>query len=111
MICKRMKEVLPGIVNLNQSAFVAVRSIMHNIMLSEDLVRLYNRKKITPRYMIKIDLKKVYNTVNWKFLEHLLKATEFLVAFVARIMTCLCSEKFSISLNVNALGSSQVKEA
>lgn len=40
LICQRMREVLLGIVDLNQSAFVAGRSIMHNIMLSEDLMRL-----------------------------------------------------------------------
>lgn len=47
MLCNRLKEVLPTIILHNQSAFVENRTIVQNILICQDLVRLYNRKNST----------------------------------------------------------------
>lgn len=44
ILCMRLKRVLPDIILENQSAFVAGRNIVQNILVCQDLVRLYNRK-------------------------------------------------------------------
>lgn len=56
MLCQR--KVLPDIISTNQSAFVEGRSIAQNILICQDLVRLYNRKNTTKSWLIKIDLRK-----------------------------------------------------
>ncbi|VFQ89754.1 unnamed protein product [Cuscuta campestris] len=50
MICTRLKEVVPHIVNLNQSAFVKGRELLHNVLLCQELAKGYKRKGVTPRY-------------------------------------------------------------
>ncbi|XP_074277773.1 uncharacterized protein LOC141601396 [Silene latifolia] len=58
IICSRLSGVLMDIVSMNQSAFIKDREIVDNILICQDLVRLYGRKTCTPRAMLKIDLKK-----------------------------------------------------
>lgn len=58
ILSNRLKKVLPEIISVNQSAFVAGRSIAQKVLIFQDLVRLYNRKHTTKNCLIKIDLKK-----------------------------------------------------
>ena len=46
MMCNRLKEILHDIIATNQAAFVIDRSTIYNVMIREDLVRLYNRNKV-----------------------------------------------------------------
>ncbi|XP_074298788.1 uncharacterized protein LOC141629726 [Silene latifolia] len=55
---KRLNAVLADIISMNQSAFLQNRNIVDNILICQDLVRLYNRKSCSPRVMMKIDLRK-----------------------------------------------------
>lgn len=56
LICSKLKLVLDFLVDPAQGAFVAGRSIMHNILLCQDLVKQYHRKHYAPTCLIKIDL-------------------------------------------------------
>ncbi|XP_074265722.1 uncharacterized protein LOC141588167 [Silene latifolia] len=77
LLCNRLSEVLPDIVSENQGGFVKGRSIVENILTCQDIVRLYNRKSASPRCLVKIDLKKAYDSVEWEFLHQMLKALKF----------------------------------
>lgn len=66
MVCKRLQKVLPEIISNTQSAFVAGRSIVQNIMICKDLLWLYNRLATTKSCLIKID-----DNVEWKFVEEM----------------------------------------
>ncbi|XP_074290976.1 uncharacterized protein LOC141617708 [Silene latifolia] len=77
IICKRLSGLLVDLININQSAFVKDREIVDNILICQDLVRLYGRKCCTPRAMLKVDLKKAYDTIEWAFLRDMLVALEF----------------------------------
>ncbi|XP_074315444.1 uncharacterized protein LOC141651642 [Silene latifolia] len=65
LLCARMVDILPKIINPAQSSFINGRSIMSNILISQDLVRLYNRKSVSPRCMLKVDLRKAYDSIEW----------------------------------------------
>ena len=51
LICSKLKLVLDFLIDQAQGAFVASRSIMHNILLCQDLVKHYTRK-IMPRVVL-----------------------------------------------------------
>ncbi|XP_048503021.1 uncharacterized protein LOC125498785 [Beta vulgaris subsp. vulgaris] len=58
-------------------AFVKERFIVHNIMVCQDLVRQYGRKKVKESYIMKLHMKKAYNTIDWDFLEEIMYALKF----------------------------------
>lgn len=67
-----MQSVMGDLVGKSQSAFVKGRVIFDNILLSHELVKGYGRNHISPRCMLKIDLQKAYDSVEWPFIKHLL---------------------------------------
>ncbi|XP_062075579.1 secreted RxLR effector protein 78-like [Humulus lupulus] len=91
-------------VQSNQGAFVKGRSIAHNIMIFQDLIKNYGRSATSPRCAIKIDISKAYDTVDWWFIEDLLKALCFPVRFIKWIMTCLENTSYYLLLNGRVQG-------
>lgn len=99
MLCNRLEQILPCIISKNQSAFVASRTIVQNILICQDLVRLYNRKSTTKSCLIKIDLRKAYYYVKWAFVEEMLHALNFPTRFIKWIMACISTPQYIVTIN------------
>ncbi|GJT66824.1 sodium/hydrogen exchanger 6, partial [Tanacetum coccineum] len=72
LIANRVKEGLGDIVSINQSAFVPGRRISDNILLTQELMRNYHRRRGPPRCAFKVDIQKAFDTMDWNFLETIL---------------------------------------
>lgn len=86
-------------VDLGQASFIEGRSIVDNIHLTQELLRKYARKRISPRYMLKVDIQKACDSVDWGFLKQVLLTLNFPLRFVWWIMECVGSTSYSVSLN------------
>ncbi|XP_074267220.1 uncharacterized protein LOC141590534 [Silene latifolia] len=104
VICKRLSKVLPDIVSDSQGGFIKGRNIVENVLICQDLVRLYNRKAASPHCLIKIDLKKAYDSVEWLFLEKMMGALQFPQKFIDMVMVCVSSPSYSLNVNGNHFG-------
>ncbi|XP_062080364.1 uncharacterized protein LOC133785126 [Humulus lupulus] len=59
----------------------------------------YNRKHCSPHYLMKIDISKAYDSIDWDFLENLLKALRFPGHFIKWIMVCLRGTSYCLLMN------------
>jgi len=57
------------------------------------------RKHLSPRCMMKIDLKKAYDSVQWEAVREILTSLKFLNIFIKWIMACITSASFTIHIN------------
>ncbi|XP_062103395.1 uncharacterized protein LOC133814454 [Humulus lupulus] len=105
MLCSRLSEVLPLLVHSNQGAFIKNRSLAHNILIFQDLLKGYTRKHISARCIMKIDLSKAYDTVDWCFVEELLKHLSFPSRFIDWILVCLKRTRYYLLMNGRIQGS------
>ncbi|XP_062075488.1 uncharacterized protein LOC133779554 [Humulus lupulus] len=105
MLCGRLTKVLSLLINQNQGAFVKDRLLAHNILIFQDIIKGYKRKNISPRYVMKIDLSKVYDTIDWQFLEDILNAYCFPSRFIPWVMIYLKGTSYTIFMNGRLQGS------
>ncbi|GKB31530.1 RNA-directed DNA polymerase, eukaryota, reverse transcriptase zinc-binding domain protein, partial [Tanacetum coccineum] len=104
ILTERMKKCLKKLVSQNQSAFIPTRQIQYNILISQELLKGYETKGDPKRISLKIDLQKAYDTVNWCFLEDILRGFSFHDKMVKWIMLCVTTTTFSININGESCG-------
>lgn len=99
MLTKRLRNVMDFLVDPCQAAFVSGRMLNDNVILSHELVKGYGRKGISPRCMFKVDMQKAYDSIEWHFLEKVLKGMQFPASFITWIMQCVKTVTYSIQIN------------
>ncbi|KAK9671811.1 hypothetical protein RND81_12G056000 [Saponaria officinalis] len=102
IIYKTISKILTN--PLKKAAFVYDRSINDNTMLAHELVKGYGRAGASPRYVIKIDIRKAFDSVSWEFLKSALPLYGFPSKFCDWIITCISSTYFSLKINGESAG-------
>nr|GEU60577.1 hypothetical protein [Tanacetum cinerariifolium] len=86
---------LKRLISPNQSAFVPGRSILDNILLTQEIMHNYHLDRGVPRCAFKTDIQKAYDTVDWEFLRATLFGFGFHDRMIAWIMEVCESSNFT----------------
>jgi hypothetical protein len=100
-IANRIKNVLPSIINDQQSAFLPGRLITDNALIVFEAFHYIKRprKKDNGFVGIKLDIAKAYDNLEWNFIENIMRAMGFPPNTINVIMNCIRIVSFSILIN------------
>lgn len=97
-----LKLVLPHVIVREQAGFVSSRCSFDNIIALQEIVHtLENGTNSPPRMIIKLDIEKAYDTLNWSVILAILSKMNFPSLWLSWISTCLHSCSFSLLINGN----------
>lgn len=94
----RLKSLKPDLISLCQSSFIKGRSTQDDIFVMQEILHsLRTKKKNKIGCMVmKLDLEKAYDRVNWNFLEDTLHAFNFPINLIDVIMFHVRNSKSQI---------------
>lgn len=104
LLANRLKIALPEIVSPNQAAFLSNRVMGENIFLVKELLRKYARKRTSSRCVLKVELHKAFDQIEWDFIRWMLNAIGFLPLFFSWLMECITTASYSFIVNGNVYG-------
>ncbi|XP_074300962.1 uncharacterized protein LOC141632303 [Silene latifolia] len=72
--------------------------------MTQNLIKSYNQGAISPRCLIKVDIRKAFDSIQWEFISNMLTGLNFPATFVKWIMGCITSTWFSLKINGSQRG-------
>ena len=74
--------MLPNLISHNPSGFVKARSIIENVLVTQEIVTNIKKRGKPTNVVIKLDLSKAYDRVSWFFIMKVLRKMWFSNDFV-----------------------------
>ncbi|XP_042956358.1 uncharacterized protein LOC122292186 [Carya illinoinensis] len=104
IIVSRLTDLLKKMISQEQGAFIPGRSIFENISLTQEMVHSIHRHTNGGNVLIKLDMSKAYDRVDWNFILHVLDAFGFSSEFCMLIKACITTPWYSVMMNGTSLG-------
>nr|XP_027120463.1 uncharacterized protein LOC113737428 [Coffea arabica] len=104
LVARRLGRVLPTLVSPWQTGFVPGRGITDNILLTQELVMDLDRRLRHPNLMLKLDMEKAYDRIEWPFLLFMLRQFGFQERVVDMFYRLVSNNWFSVLVNGEAAG-------
>lgn len=98
VLAGRLSKVMNSIISTSQSAFVKGRNLVDRAMVINEVVD-FARRANRECLILKVDFEKAYDTVEWSFLEFMLKRVCFCPKWVAWMKACVFGGNMSILVN------------
>ena len=104
IIANRLKPILQSSISRSQSAFLKGRNLGENVLLAAELIRTYDSPNCSRSSMLKLDIRKAFDTICWDFVTKVLEAQGFPPIFVTWIKECISTPRFSVAINGELAG-------
>lgn len=72
ILLARLRKVMNSIICPNQSAFLSGRNILDGVVIINGVVD-FTKKANKNGFIFKVDFEKAYDSVNWKFLDYMMR--------------------------------------
>lgn len=104
ILAQRLRAMMGTLVNPCQSSFIPQRQSRDNIVLAQEIFHSMRKRKGKKGWMVvKIDLEKAYDRLNWGFIKETLEDIGLPVDFVNIVWQCISSASMRILWNGEAL--------
>ncbi|XP_060190553.1 uncharacterized protein LOC132619771 [Lycium barbarum] len=81
----RLEKVLPALISPHQSGFVKGRSIIENVLLTQEIVTDIRKRGKPANVVLKLDMAKACDRISWSFLTKVLNQMGFSEGFIDKI--------------------------
>lgn len=100
LIVNRLRPFLTNLVSPTQSSFIPGRSCHDNIIVVQEAIHSFNKCRGKNGYfLMKVDLEKAYDRINWDFLRWVLMDVGLPSNWISLIMFCVTKTEFSLLWN------------
>lgn len=99
----RLKPLMNNIISEEQTGFVPGRSILDGVIIAQEAIHTLQSTN-RPGMIIKLDITKAYDSVDWRVLCKTLQAFGFDKHWINWVFECISTPKFSILVNGNPTG-------
>jgi hypothetical protein len=94
----RLARVVGELIPYTQSAFIKGRQLVDGVVVANEVIDF--AKKMGKECLIfKVDFEKAYDSVDWKFLDYMLRRFGFGEKWRGWMKACVCSGNMSILVN------------
>eukprot|EP00253_Pinus_taeda_P035368 PITA_35368 len=98
LIAKRIKPLLANLISPEQTGFVEGRQILDGLVVTQEVIHTIREKK-QKGMMIKLDLSKAYDRLNWKYLKRVMESFGFNNRWMEWVFSMISTANFSILIN------------
>ena len=98
VLTRRLQRLIHELIDLNQTSFIKGRSISEGFVFAAELVQLCHKRKL-PTLVLKLDIAKAFDTVNWHGLQCVLQGRGFSTKWISWILQIPSSSKSAVIVN------------
>lgn len=101
VMANRLKPLLEQLISIEQAAFVSGRQIQDNVLVVHEVLHQFKTRHRKRHFqaLLKTDMQKAYNKVEWDFLHAYLIKLGFNPWWVQMVMQCITTTTMSVKLN------------
>lgn len=81
-----------------------VKNVLDNVLLAQELQKGYGVVQATPRAMLKLDIRKVYDSIHWTSIVRVIALMCFPKTYVAWVYACISSPSFTLNFSSKSVG-------
>jgi hypothetical protein len=98
VLTNRLAKVMNLLISSNQSAFIKGRNLFDGVLVVDEVVDL--AKKTGKKCLIfKVDFEKAYDSVDWGFLEYMLRRFRFCNIWIGWMKVCVFGGNLLVLVN------------
>ncbi|GJY38702.1 putative RNA-directed DNA polymerase, eukaryota, reverse transcriptase zinc-binding domain protein [Tanacetum coccineum] len=98
ILANRLSKVIDSIISQEQSAFISGRQILDGPLILSEIIDWY-KKRNKKLLLFKVDFEKAFDSVSWRYLDHVMCMLGFGVKWRNWIKSCLYSARSFILIN------------